>query len=249
MSLEGPEFYDDQTLFATYMHHRLRSGDGNANETLERPVFLDLVGQVTGARILDLGCGDASFGREALQAGAAGYTGLEGSRNMAQAARATLEGTTGQVVETPIQDWEFQSAAFDLIISRLALHYVQDYDLLCKRVFSALAAGGRFIFSVEHPVMTSSASAEQPAGLHQARIVDDYFSTGSRVKGWLGGQVVIYHRTVEDYFTGLQRAGFVVEHLRESRPRREFFTNAETYARRLRIPLLLFLAARKADHP
>lgn len=248
MSLDGPEFYDDQTLFATYMRHRLRSGDGNANETLERPVFLDLVGSVAGARILDLGCGDASFGREALQAGATDYTGLEGSTNMAQAARVTLEGTTGQVIEATIQDWEFPTAAFDLIVSRLALHYVQEYDPLCERVFGALATGGRFVFSVEHPVMTSSAGPEQPTGAHQTRTVDQYFSTGPRVKGWLGGQVVIYHRTVEDYFAGLQRAGFVIEQLCESRPRRESFTNAETYARRLRIPLLLFLAARKPEH-
>jgi SAM-dependent methyltransferase len=166
---------------------------------------------------------------------------------MALAARATLDGTGGQVVEATIEDWSLPTAAYDLIVSRLALHYVEEYDALCRRVFAALAHRGRFVFSVEHPVLTSSVGAAQPAGPRQAWIVDDYFNTGKRVKGWLGGQVVIYHRTIEDYFGGLQRAGFVVEHLRESCPRRELFTDAETYARRMRVPLLLFFAARKPE--
>ena len=57
--------------------------------------------------------------------------------------------------------------------------------------------------------------------------------------------MVKYHRTVEEYFLGLQTAGFVVECLRESRPERQWFVHEETYQRRTRIPLFLFLAARK----
>jgi hypothetical protein len=55
-----------------------------------------------------------------------------------------------------------------------------------------------------------------------------------------------YHRTVEDYFRALQEAGFVVEQLRESRPQREQFAEEQTYERRRRIPLFLFLAGRRA---
>ena len=58
-----------------------------------------------------------------------------------------------------------------------------------------------------------------------------------------------YHRAVEDYFAALQRAGFVVEQLREARPRREHFQDTETYERRKRIPLFLILAALKPAAP
>ena len=44
---------------------------------------------------------------------------------------------------------------------------------------------------------------------------------------------------------GLQQAGFLVEGLREGRPRRELFLREETYQRRLRIPIPLLMAARK----
>jgi hypothetical protein len=61
----------------------------------------------------------------------------------------------------------------------------------------------------------------------------------------MGGRVEKYHRTVEDYFHALQHAGFVVEQLRESSPQRQHFRDEQTYLRRRRIPLFLFLAGRK----
>lgn len=76
MALEGPAFYDDEGIFATYSAGRQRPY--NANDTLEKPIFDELVGDLTGRRILDLGCGDGGFGREALQAGCLSYLGLEG---------------------------------------------------------------------------------------------------------------------------------------------------------------------------
>ena len=75
--------------------------------------------------------------------------------------------------------------------------------------------------------------------------MDQYHVPGRRVTNWLGQDVVKYHRTVEEYFTALLRAGFTVEALREGRPRRELFVSEETYLRRLRIPVMLLLAAHK----
>lgn len=243
MPRTGPAFYDDDAVFATYMSARERQE--NPNDTLEKPILLEMIGELTGQRILDLGCGDAAFGREALNAGCGRYVGVEGSRNMLEAARSMLAGTAGEAIEARIEEWSYPEAAFDLVVSRLALHYVEDFAAVCASVYHTLADTGRFLFSVEHPVITSSDQAWRNGGPRQAWIVDDYFETGPRVTNWLGGEVVKYHRTVEDYFATLQQAGFVVESLRESRPRRELFAGVETYERRKRIPLFLLLAAVK----
>jgi hypothetical protein len=64
MIYEGSAFYDDDAIFNTYMVSRKRAD--NPNNTLEKPVILELVDELTNQRILDLGCGDAAFGREAL---------------------------------------------------------------------------------------------------------------------------------------------------------------------------------------
>ena len=80
MTYDGPAFYDDEAIFNTYMTRRSRSD--NPNDTLEKPVIFELVGELTGRRILDLGCGDAALGREALTKGCQIYLGVEGSRGM-----------------------------------------------------------------------------------------------------------------------------------------------------------------------
>ncbi len=244
MGLLGPDFYEDPEVFETYLARRDRVD--NPNDTLEKPVLLELLGNLSGKRILDLGCGDAAFGREALQLGCAAYLGIEGSRNMLALAEQNLTGTAGQAIQANLETWEPPKEDFELVISRLAFHYLVRLEAVLIRAYEALVPGGRIVFSVEHPVITSCDRAWQGQGLRQDWIVDNYFDSGKRVTNWLGGQVIKVHRTVEDYYLALQRAGFVVESLRESRPQRAQFSSEEAYQRRMRIPLFLFLAGRKA---
>ncbi|MEJ8546305.1 class I SAM-dependent methyltransferase [Brevibacillus borstelensis] len=141
-----------------------------------------------------------------------------------------------------IEEWTFPGGRFDLALSRLVIHYIEDLDSLFRCVYQALRPGGRILFSVEHPVITSTL---QTAGTRTSWLVDHYFVNGPRQQQWMGGTVCKYHRTIEDYFLALQKAGFAVEQLRESRPLRESFLHQETYERRLRIPLFLLLCAKK----
>jgi SAM-dependent methyltransferase len=241
--MDGPAFYDDEDVFAAYAAARDRHD--NPNDTIEAPAFDELVGDVAGRRILDLGCGTAGFGREALARGAAGYVGVEGSRKMAAAARETLRGTAAMVIEQRVEACTYPTGAFDLVVSRLVLHYVADLGPVFAGVAQALVDGGRFVFSVEHPVLTSCDRARKEGAVREEWIVDGYFDAGVRTTRWLGAEVQKYHRTIEDYFGALGAAGFTVERLCEARPRRERFTDAETYERRKRIPLFLLLAGRK----
>jgi SAM-dependent methyltransferase len=241
MAADGPGFYDDGGVFATYVSMRQRRD--SPNETMEAPHFDELVGEVRGLRILDLGCGAARFGREALDRGAAAYVGVDGSRNMAAAARQALAGTSAVILDERLERWSPSPRAFDLVVSRLALHYVADLAPLFAKVARTLAAGGRFVFSVEHPVITSCARGWKEGTLRRDWVVDDYFATGPRVIRWLGGEVQKYHRTVEDYFAAMRSAGFAVAALREACPRPESFSDRETYERRKRIPLFLILSS------
>jgi len=240
--LPGPKFYDDESVFALYMASRKRVD--NPNDTLERPIMQDLIGDPNGQRYLDLGCGDAAMGRMLLEKGARSYVGVEGSQNMTRAARETLAGTAGRVVQAELESWRFPEAAFDVLVSSLVVHYVADLDSILTKVHAALANQGRFIFSVEHPVITSSDQGWTTVQ-RQAWVVDDYFDIGVRVTSWLGGRAIKYHRTFEDYFGAMQRSGFTVESLRESQPEQARFADEREYQRRKRIPLFLFLAGRK----
>ena len=242
---EGSTFYDVDSVFETYMARRQRKN--NPNDTLEKPVILELAGELTNQRILDLGCGDATLGREALTRGCQSYLGIEGSSNMVNSAQQILAGTNGKVVHAMLESWSYPVQAFDLVISRLVLHYIKDIDSVFRQVYQTLTNNGRFVFSIEHPVITSCDRGWQGDGPRQDWLVDNYFETGERITSWMGGQVMKYHRTVENYFVGLQRAGFVVASLREAEPERKRFdeNDNDTYQRRKRIPLFLIMAGQK----
>jgi SAM-dependent methyltransferase len=243
MSTYGSAFYDQDSVFASYTAHRHQPN--NPPDTLEKPVLLDLVGAVAGLCILDLGCGTALFGHEALEQGCQQYVGVDGSQNMVTVAEKTLAGSSGQIIHTTIETWDYPIAAFDLVVSRLVLHYVEDFTAICTNVYQTLVANGRFIFLVEHPVLTAWAQNwETNDGQHEW-IVDSYFIPGPRTTRWLSGEVIRYHRTIEEYFGIVQNAGFVIESVRESCPRREQFTDEAAYEQSKRIPLFLFLAACK----
>lgn len=242
MGNRGSDFYDNVDQFEKYMERR--QWQENANDTLEKPVMLELIGDVAGKTILDLGCGDAKFGVELLRAGQEGtaYTGVEGSLNMVRAANESVKGTNARIEQAFMEDWTYPAGTYDLVISRLAIHYIEDVESLFHKIYHTLKENGTFVFSVEHPVITSTM---QPSGTRTSWVVDQYFVEGFREQQWLGGSVKKMHRSIESYYMALQRAGFHVEHLRESTPQRSYFVNEETYLRRQRIPLFLFLAARK----
>jgi SAM-dependent methyltransferase len=191
---DGPEFFDDPDVFDIYLSKR--SFSGNPNETLERPVLGELIGEMRGLRILDLGCGDARIGLDAFETGCAAY--------------------------------------------------VDDMRSLFASVYRSLVSEGRFIFSVEHPVITSSDRAYRNGERRQEWIVDNYFETGVRLTKWMGAEVIKYHRTVEDYFMNLRSAGFRIDAVRESKPQRSMFTDEKIYERRMRIPLMLFFSCARS---
>jgi len=242
MTNRGSNFYDHNEVFSQYTS--LRERPENANDTLEKPVMMDLLGDVRGKAILDLGCGDAQFGVELLQKGCSFYHGIDGSKNMIDLAKQQIKHELIMLERVDLEEWNPPVAQYDLVVSRLVFHYLEDLHTIFDHIHTALKPGGAIIFSVEHPVITSTL---QPAGLRTSWVVDHYFSMGYRTQQWLGGSVEKYHRTLEEYFQLLQESGFTIERLKESSPRREFFLSDETFERRKRIPLFLFLKATKKD--
>jgi SAM-dependent methyltransferase len=247
MAKTGPDFYDDPQVFATYRREGKTPRVDGPIETLEKPVFDELTGPLTDLHILDLGCGSGYYGAEALNQSCRSYLGLEGSQNMFEWSRKTLAGTDGKVIHTRMETWTYPTQQFDLVTSRLALHYIEDIMSLFANVYKALVPGGRFIFSVEHPVITSCDRAWLAGNSRQHWIVDDYFETGKREVKWMAGELIKFHHTLDDYFSALTTNGFQVEALRESNPQRDLFTDEATYKRRKRIPLFLFIAAQRPE--
>ncbi len=243
MEYRGASAYDQEDFFSTYMKRRGRKD--SPNNAIEGPIIKELLGDVHHKDILDLGCGDASFGKELLDRGAASYTGVEGSKQMAAAAQRNVADKNGTIIRESMESYQYPAAAFDIVTSRFAIHYVSDFQSLCQHVHKALNENGKFIFSVQHPLTTSSFASKKTGDRRGDWIVDDYFLEGERKEPWIDQVVVKYHRTIEQYFRTLTACGFKVEDLREGTPKRVHFSSDEEFGRRQRIPVVLIFSCRK----
>ncbi len=64
MNYTGYLAYDDDTFFEKY--NQKRSRGNTPNELIEQPIINELLGDISGKKILDLGCGDGKYGVELL---------------------------------------------------------------------------------------------------------------------------------------------------------------------------------------
>lgn len=240
--MTGGAFYDE-AVTADYLAHR-HGGIHSPNTVMEEPAVLAAIGDLVGVKLLDLGCGDGSFAEVALERGARSYTGIDASPSMIDTARriVTDERVTFDCIA--IEAFDPGSPAYDVVTSRMALHYVADLADALRRVHRSLHDGGRFLCTVVHPVI-SSHDNRRP-GPRSDWTVDRYFDDGPRQRLWFDKEVTWYHRTTEQYVCALIEAGFRFDELSECAPSRALLADhPDELHRRQRVPLILLLGGTK----
>lgn len=246
MEYNGSLAYDEHDFLESYL--RRRSRPDSPNNAIEGPIIDGLVGNVEAADILDLGCGDGHYGKELLKKGAKTYTGVEGSSAMIDLASKVLDGPQTTLVHTSMESFEYPENEYDLVISKMALHYVKNLNKLFLSISKTMKNDAKFIFSVQHPLTTATFKSKSGGERKGDWIVDDYFEQGARKEPWIGKTIVKYHRTIEFYFTALVAVGFHIEALQEGAPEKANFTDEGEFERRKRIPIILVFSCKKA-HP
>ncbi|XXT56862.1 class I SAM-dependent methyltransferase [Sorangium sp. So ce590] len=133
--------YDDPGFFEAYSQLR-RSVEG-LDGAPEWPALQALVPDLTGLRVVDLGCGFGWFCRWARENGAASVLGLDVSERMLQRARSETSDEAILYTPTDLERLDLPEAAFDFAYSSLALHYIEHLGGLLAAVHRALAPGER----------------------------------------------------------------------------------------------------------
>ncbi|MCT4704150.1 class I SAM-dependent methyltransferase [Enterobacteriaceae bacterium H20N1] len=235
--------FDDPIFFENY--RQLRENDSGLNGLLELPALYSLLPELGGLSILDLGCGFGDFARYARRHGAAHIYGVDVSEKMLAQARADTNDENIVYQHLAIEHFQVQEQRFDLAVSSLALHYIEDFSALCKKVFASLKPGGQFIFSVEHPMCTAFQVGWVPYDKGDVWPVDHYQEQTLRHTTWFVDDVQKYHRTVETYVNTLLDSGFAVTRLLEPKPRDEAVALRPDLANQCRRPPFLLLRAAK----
>ena len=238
---------------------RFTTAEDSFSENIEQPAIESLAGNLTGKRVLDMGCGSGAYSLWFAGRGA-DVTGIDLSPVMVSLAeeKARAAGLNIRLRAADLSErLPFEDGEFDLVFTATVLHYVEDLSGAMKEAARVMDKDGALIASVLHPMSTSlfpPATSDEtvPADQWQVR----YFGAPSRMieTPWLdfgevsneGRRIISFHHTVEDYFRAIRSARLTVTDLVEPAPPPEFASkNAVRYDGAMRVPVYMIF---KAEH-
>lgn len=202
---------------------------------------------LSGKRIIDLGCGYGWFCRSAREAGAAEVLGLDLSEKMLARARelAVDNGISYQRVD--LEQLALPSYETDLVYSQLDLHYLPDLASVFATIYQALQLGGWFVFTTEHPIYTCPVRQGWLTDDEGQRswAVNNYQNEGKRVSNWLADGVIKYHRTLGTTLNALMATGFAIRHVNEWGPTEEQIKANPALAEEVERPMMVLISAQR----
>ncbi|MFG2893330.1 class I SAM-dependent methyltransferase [Streptomyces sp. NPDC048248] len=174
--------------------------------------------ELKGQRVLEIGAGAAQCSRW-LAAQGAHPVALDLSHRQLQHALRIADGAPGEgdveLVEADAGALPFRDGSFDLACSAYgAIPFVADPVRVLREVRRVLRPGGRFVFSVTHPIRWAFPDEPGPEGLSVAA---SYFDRVPYVEQDETGRAVYveHHRTLGDRVRDVVTAGFRLEDLVE----------------------------------
>ncbi len=162
------------------------------------------------ARVLEVGAGAAQCSRWLRSRGVNGIA-TDIAQGMLDESKA-LDEATGIPVPTVLadaRDLPFEAGAFDVVFTAFgALPFIADADRVHTEVARVLRPGGRWVFSVTHPIRWAFPDDPSEHGLTAVR---SYFDRTPYVESD-GGEVTYaeFHRTFGDHVREVTSAGFII---------------------------------------
>ncbi|MFW5748345.1 MAG: class I SAM-dependent methyltransferase [Chloroflexota bacterium] len=213
------------------------------NAYLDRPAVLSLVPELTGLRVLDMGCGPGIYAEILLECGAAFVEGFDVTPAMLIHARQRLAAYPADRFNLRVHDLraplDFAAdSSFDLALAPLVLDYIEDWTPVFRECHRVLRPGGVLVYSAGHPLADWEYSES-----------GDYFTVERFQMAWGGfGEpqpvVTSYRRPLSDFLNPVMAAGLQLDRLLEARPTEEYrLVDAEGYARLMKSPSFLCVRA------
>lgn len=171
-----------------------------------------LLGEVVGRRVLEVGCGSAPCARW-LRAEGADVVAFDVSIGMLAhgLAAAGRTGIAVPLVQADVCEMPLAADSFDCVFSAFGgIPFVADSAGAMREVFRVLRAGGRWVFSVTHPMRWIFPDIPGEVGM---TAIQSYFDRSPYVEVDDDGipAYAEHHRTMGDRVRELIGAGFVLD--------------------------------------
>ena len=174
-----------------------------------------LLGPVAGRSVLEIGAGAGQGSRWVRDHGGHAIA-TDISHGMLASGRARdTSGAPVAMVQADAMALPFGDASFDIVFTAYgALPFLADDNRVHAEVARVLRDGGRWVFSVTHPVRWAFPDVATAAGLTVSK---SYFDRRPYVETDEAGTVVYaeYHRTIGDHISAVVGAGLTVRTLVE----------------------------------
>lgn len=205
------------------------------NLYFERPGVLQFLPDVAGKDLLDAGCGPGFYSHYFVEQGAR-VTAFDLNPLFVERTRQRTANRATVHQADLAEPLSFcNDASFDLVVSILVLHYLQDWQPTFREFHRVLRPNGVLIFSTHHPFTDMEMS---PSG--------DYFATDLIEDEWDVGKVRYYRRPLSKISHDLFQTGFVIEEIAEPQPIKPPDGVAfNSYERTMKMPARLLIRAQK----
>lgn len=235
--------YDNEKFFAEYAKMpRSTEGLSAAGEWHQLKNFFPSLQEKT---VLDLGCGYGWHCKFAAEQGAIQVLGIDLSRKMIKEAKIRNRSNQIQYRVCGIEEYEYPENMWDCVVSNLALHYIENIEMVFRKVYRTLKPQGTFIFNIEHPAFTAGVGQDWIYSEAQTPLywpIDDYFKPGERSTHFLGCDIVKQHHTLTQILMGLLNNGFELKTVEEAKPSEEML-DIPGMKDELRRPMMLLVKA------
>ncbi|GAA0735120.1 class I SAM-dependent methyltransferase [Clostridium oceanicum] len=209
------------------------------NAYYERPATVSLIPKVKGKKVLDAGCAAGWYTKYLLEKGAA-VTALDFSPQMIEMTKKRV-GDSAKIIRADLNEplSFIHDQSMDVVLSSLALHYIENWDGVLGEFNRVLKKEGQIIISVHHPFMDFTVFNRENYFLTE--LLDDEWDTPSgKVK------LQFYRRPLSKIIMSIIDSGFTIEKLLEPMPTEEFKNKLpDAYHRLTKKPQFLFIRARK----
>jgi predicted TPR repeat methyltransferase len=145
--------YDNPQFFTVYKE--FRDNDKGYNESIEVPAMKRLMKDIKGARVLDLGCGLGHQVGYLIEQDAENIIAVDVSQRMVEECRKRFQLPNVSFICEAIENFNMGIDQYNIVVSSMAFHYINDLDTVFSNVYNALKRKGQFIFSIEHPICTA----------------------------------------------------------------------------------------------
>jgi SAM-dependent methyltransferase len=186
------------------------------NTYYERPAMINLIDNVDGKYILDAGCAGGWYSEKLLEMGA-NVTSIDINEKMIEIAKKRVSNKADILCCDLNKELPFNNDSFDMIISSLTLHYVNDLEKTFKEFKRILKPNSTLLYSTHHPYMNFKRNNEE-----------NYFNHHLKSEIWKKGgknpvsvKINFHHRSFEKIINTTTKF-FILDKVIEPKPVSDF---------------------------